>query len=211
MYDAIKKGNHMNFRNYLTESSLSRLRKHMLEHDSGTITAFRSAEDCGRGKELTKKENKARNKVLLANLRKEGYGITKVKGSYIENYGSADAQEVGEEVFFVVDINDKGNLRQKLMQLGEKFEQDSILFIPAGAEEGQLIGTNDCPDSYPGYRRVEKLSNPVFGKQGEFMTKVRGRPFILESEISDVLPLLSNMGKWGNAILADKDWRELVE
>jgi len=201
----------MRFKNHLNESGLSRLREHMLKHDSGTITAFRSAEDCGEGESLSKKNNKARNKVLLANLRKEGYGITKVKGSYIENYGSEDAQEVGEEVFFVVDINDKGNLRQKLMELGEKFEQDSILYIPAGAKEGQLIGTNNCPDGYPGYHRVENLSNPVFGKSGEFMTKVRGRPFILESVINNVPPLNSNMSKWGNSILADKDWREIIE
>lgn len=201
----------MKFKNFLNESSLSRLRQHMLEHDSGTITAFRSAEDCGRGEKITKKQNRARNKVLLANLRKEGYSITKVKGSYIENYGTKNAEEIGEEVFFVVDINDKGNLKSKLVELGEEFEQDSVMFIPKGGKEGMLIGTNDCPDGYPGYRKVKKLKNPVFGEEGEFMTKIRGRPFVLNPKIEEVLPLNSNMSKYGNSILAREHWKQLAE
>jgi hypothetical protein len=201
----------MKFKNYLHESSLSRLRQHMLEHDTGTITAFRDAEDCGNGPNITKKQNKARNKILLANLRKEGYSVTKVKGSYIENYGTNDAKEVGEEVFFVVDIKDKGNLKNKLMKLGEEFEQDSIMFISKGADMGMLIGTNHCPNGYPGYHKVEKLKNPIFGQSGEFMTRVNGRPFVLKNISEEVEPLSSNMGRWGNSILANKDWKLLSE
>lgn len=201
----------MKFNEWINESSLSRLRSHMLEHDSGTITVFRSAEDCGRGEKITKKQNKARNKILLANLRKEGYSITKVKGASIENYGTEDAREVGEEVFFVVDINDKGNLKKKLMQLGEEFEQDSILFIPKGAEKGMLIGTNHCPNGYPGYHKIETLKHPIFGKSGEFMTRVNGRPFVLDNITEEVLNLNTNNAKWGNSILANKDWKKLAE
>ena len=32
------------------------------------------------------------------------YSVTKVKGAYIENYGTPKANEVGESVFFVIDI-----------------------------------------------------------------------------------------------------------
>lgn len=193
----------------LSETSLSRVREHMLNHDAGVITAFRDALDCGEGEKLSRKDNKARNKVLLANLRKEGYSVTKAKGSFIENYGTKDAKEVGENVFIVVDINDKGNLKKKLMELGEKFEQDSILFIPQGGEEGYLIGTNKCPDTYPGYHQVEKLNRPLFGKEGEFLTRVKGRPFVLENIGEKVPSLGNNLGKWGNSILANKDWRDV--
>ena len=199
----------MKFNEYLNESSLSRLRKHMIEHNTGTITAFRSAEDCGMGEKVTKNQNRARNKILLAGIRKNGYFVTKAKGSFIENYGSANEIEVGEEVYFANDLNDKGNLKNKLMELGEKFNQDSILFIPKGGEKGMLIGTNHCPDGYPGYHKVVKLMNPVFGKKGEFMTKMHNRPFVLKQITEEVAPPSTNMGRWGVSILADSNWREI--
>ena len=100
------------FKEYLQESSLSRLWKHSQEHDYGTITAFRYAPDCGEGTPYTKKENLQRNKSLLAKLRSKGYGVTSIKGSYIENYGKPTAREVGENSFFVADIQDKGKLKR---------------------------------------------------------------------------------------------------
>ena len=187
----------MKFGKYINESSLSRLRKHMLEHDTGTITVFRSAEDCGMGKKINIKQNRARNKILLATLRKNGFYITKVKGCFIENYGSDNEIEVGEEVYFANDLDDKGNLKIKLIELGEKFDQDSILFIPKGANDGMLIGTNHCPDGFPGYHKIVKLMYPVFGKKGELMTKIRNRPFVLKQIMEEIAPPATNMGKWG--------------
>ena len=133
----------MRLNNYINESSLSRLRQHMLEHDTGTITAFRDAEDCGNGPNITKKQNKARNKILLANLRKEGYSVTKVKGGYIENYGTKDAKEVGEEVFFVVDINDKGNLKNKLMREIKMIQKEwdiPFIYVTHSIKESRFLG-----------------------------------------------------------------------
>ena len=193
------------------ESNLTRLRKSMLEHDTGTITAFRSAEDCGKGPIITKKQNRARNMILLADIRKNKYVITKVKGRYIENYGSDNEIEVGEEVYFVNDLNDKGGLKKKLIELGEKFNQDSIMFIPKGATKGMLIGTNHCPNGHPGYHKIANLDHPIFGKKGEFMTKIRNRPFTLKQIKEEIMPPVTNMGRWGISILADKDWRTLAE
>ena len=79
----------------MNESSLSRIYAHTRKHDFGTITAFRSARDCGNGEKYTKAENLKRNKSLLAKLRAKGYGVNKIKGSYIENYVSKNAKEVG--------------------------------------------------------------------------------------------------------------------
>jgi hypothetical protein len=81
----------------------------------------------------------------------KGFACTKVRDVYIENYLSVDTKEVGEDVFFVVDIKDKGNLWKDLRILGEEYEQDSILYIPKGAKVGKLTGTNQCPNGYPGY------------------------------------------------------------
>lgn len=181
----------------LNEASLSRTRKHMINHDSGVITAFRD--------EYNKGENKSRNKVLLAKLMMQ-YSVTKAKGSYIENYKTSDAVEVGENVFIVVDINDKGNLEKTLMNLGEFFEQDSILFVPKGAEKGILIGTMDV--EYPGYHKRLLLKHPIFGKEGEFFTRVNGRPFVLEQTLTEMVYPGSGMGKWAMSILSKKDWRD---
>jgi hypothetical protein len=164
----------------LFESSLSRVWKHTQEHDSGTISAFRSAKDCNQGEPFSKKENKDRNAKLKAKLLSKGYGVTPIKGTYIENYGSKNEKEVKEDSFLVVDLKDTGKLEQDLRKLGEEFEQDSITFQEKGGEY-YLIGTNKCPEGYPGYGKKEKLGKPMFGKSGEFHSKINGRPFVFES------------------------------
>ena len=166
--------------NSINESSLSRVWQQTQEHDSGTITAYRSARDCGEGKPYTKQENKKRNEILRSKLLNLGYGITKIKGTYIENYGSDNEIHVKEESYLVIDIKNSKKLKRDLMRLGEEFEQDSITYSkPSG--EYYLIGTNKCPNGYPGYHREEKLGKSMFGKSGEFYSRVNGRPFVFES------------------------------
>lgn len=181
----------------------------MMEHDTGFITAFRGARDCGQGEEYTKRENLQRNTSLKSKLQRMRLGVTVVKGSYIENYGSKDAKEVGEQSFFVVDLGDGGKLEKILRDLGEEFEQDSILYIPKGAETGILIGTNRCPNGYPGYGKKIKMKNPVFGQSGEFMTRVNGRPFILKEDVQELSAPQGMMGKWGCKVISEKHWSEI--
>ena len=196
----------MKFKEYLNESGLSRVWKHMQEHDSGTITAFRYARDCRRGEKYTKGENKARNKVLLAILLKHKFSVTKAKGVYIENYKKPDAIEVGENVFIVVDINDTGKLKKVLLELGEKFDQDSVLFIPKGGNKGILTGTNKCENGYPGYGVIKILKHPIFGEDGEMYTKVNGRPFILKEGAVLIPPPGNNNGKWAMNMVINGGW-----
>jgi len=165
------------FSQYLNESSLSRLYQWSSKYDFGIITAFRYAPDCGSGEPYTKQENLQRNSSLLAKLRASGYSVTSIKGSYIENYGSKNAREVGENSFFVADIQNHGTLNQDLQRLGGEFEQDSIIFGEAGGS-GVLIGTNNCPEGYPGFGVKVPQGGAIFGKDGEFMSRVNGRPFV---------------------------------
>jgi len=164
----------------LKESSLSRIWRQVSEHDSGTITAFRYATDCNNGSILTKSDNKKRNSYLKSQLLMKGYGITEIDGIYIENYGTSEAKKVREESFIVIDIKDKGTLREDLIKLGNQYEQDSITYSkPSG--EYYLISTNTCENSYPGRGKIGvqlKLGKPFFGKDGEFHSKVNGRPFV---------------------------------
>lgn len=114
----------------ICEKSLSRTYTHMQEHDTGLITAYRS--------EFSKQENQQRNRNLLARLQSKRYGIIDGKGSCIENYGTKDAIEV-EEYIYVVDLVDYGALKADLTELGEMFDQDSVLFVPQGGKVGYFI------------------------------------------------------------------------
>jgi len=167
----------------LLESSLSRIWKQTQEHDSGTISAFRSARDCNKGEEFSKKENLKNSKILKSKLLKNGYGVTKIDGTYIENYNTPNAVEVKEESYIVIDLKDSGNLKADLIKLGQEFEQDSITFQKADGSY-LLISSNKCSDGYPGEGKVGvevKLGKPIFGKDGEFHSKINGRPFVFES------------------------------
>lgn len=167
----------MKVKDILNESGLSRVYQHTRKHDYGTITAFRYAPDCGTGEPYTLEQNQKRNSSLLSKLRAAGYGVTAISGSYIENYGSPEAREVSENSFLVVDLQDRGTLKRDLLRLGEEFEQDSIIFGEAGGA-GVLIGTNHCPGGYPGYHNEIPQGGALFGKSGEFMSRVSGRPFV---------------------------------
>lgn len=199
-----------NFKEVLNESSLSRVYQHTQEHDFGTITAFRYARDCGKGEVYTKSENLQRNKSLLSKLQAKGYGVTAIKGSYIENYGSSNQKEVGENSFLVVDLKDKGSLRKDLLALGEEFEQDSIIFGKAG-KAGVLIGTNKCPEGYPGYHKEAVQGGAVFGKDGQFLSRVRGRPFVFKEGVEVVVyPVAKYPTEFrGPVALSEKHWSEL--
>ncbi len=201
----------------LNESGLARLSKHMEEHDCGTITAFRSKEGCAgpEDKPYSRADNQKRNRQLYANLQMMGYGVTAVHGAYIENYGTSNAKEVRENVYFVVDLKDKGKLRQDLENLGNKYQQDSILFIPKGGEGSILIGTNDCKDSYPGLGKEIKFKDRKMGQGGEFMTKISGRPFMFENNLLETVvednyfQHANVMGKWATKAIATGDWKDI--
>lgn len=166
----------------INESSLSRIYRHTKEHDSGTISAFRSRRDCDRGESYTQRENNQRSYVLKNKLLSLGYGVTKTSVVFIENYGTPEATEIEEISYLVVDINDKGTLKEDLIELGRYFDQDSITFSNA-SDEYYLISTNTCPNGYPGKGTIgveKRIGVPVFGKSGETYSKINGRPFVFE-------------------------------
>ena len=171
------------YKEFLSESSLSKVQKAWSEHDTGTITAFRFAKDCGEGDKYTTKSNKDRNLVLKFKILSKGFGVTKVKGSWLEN---GDV-EVGEESFFVVDLKDSGKLKQTLQEFGYEFEQDAITYADKQSDY-YAIGTNKCPGAFPGYKKEVKLGKPTFGKVGvDGFSRVNGRAFVFESTTFDVI------------------------
>jgi len=163
----------------VNESGLSRVWGYVSKYDSGTISAYRNARDCGKGDKYTRAENKKRNNILWGKLLKLGYSVTGILGTSIENFKSNNEIEVKERSFIVIDIDDKGNLEKDLKKLGNEFEQDSITYSKPN-EDYYLIGTNKCGKAYPGFNKKVKLGKPFFGKKGIIYSKVNGRPFVFE-------------------------------
>ena len=120
----------------------------------------------------------ARNKNLKAVLLKMGYGVTRVDGSYIENFKDVDnRKEVSEESFFVVNLKDDPDFNNNINKLGQMFCQDSVLLIPQGGDAAFLLGTNE---TWPGLGEKEDVGRFEGGKEAEFMSRVKGRPFVFK-------------------------------
>jgi len=165
-------------------SGLSRTLQHIEEHGCALITAFRNdpadMSKCRPGsapkkESKTKQTNKRRNRDLKAMLLGLDYGITKVDGSFVENFEQPDAVEVKESSLFVVNLFDDPGFHDEMARLSEKFCQDSVLIIPQGGKDAYLMGTNNS--DYPGHGEKEVVGNLKMGEEAEFMTRVKGRPY----------------------------------
>lgn len=197
------------YKQILNESSLSRLWKHNEEHDAAALTAFRKGADCGEGEPYTKKENKQRNKSLLAKLKAKGYGVTKLHGSYPE--GGKTAKEIS---YFVVNLSDDADFEKEILKLGKGFDQDSILYIPKGAIKGEskayLIGTNSCKNNWLGMGKKEVFNKGRMGYDSPIYTsRVNGRPFLFEEIGEEVISPASGMGIWAMHLVAEKQWKDI--
>jgi len=176
----------------MNESSLSRVWKHNEEHDCAALTAFRKYTNCGfdtngnpctnkQPVKITNKENQKRNLGLASDIKQLGYNITKIIGTYPE--GGTTAKEVS---YFVVDVKDSGALERDIKKLGQKYDQDSVLFIPKGAIQNKtkayLIGTNKCCNNWLGFGQKEVFNKGKIGYSSPiYTTKINGRPFIFEN------------------------------
>lgn len=110
------------------ESSLSRVQKWRTEHDTAAMATARF----NKPKEQAKKEKYELQDWLRAN----GYAYTKFDGYYQEQ---EMPQASREDSLLIVDINDKGNLKQLIQKLGAKYGQESVLFRPKGADSKSIL------------------------------------------------------------------------
>ena len=189
-----------NWRYFLAESGLSRLYQHMRDHDSAIISAFRN--------EYPKKENYERSRELKAQLLSSGYGVTKVDGSYVENFETPEAIEVSELSYFV--SNRKGNQEfvNDIAKLGEQYEQDSVLIIPEGGKDAYLLGTR-ADNDFPPMGQQITVGNVKMGDEAEFMSRVKGCPFVFADEpVLEVYDDLSRNTKWAVKKLAEQAKRK---
>ena len=100
------------WRQFINESGLSRVRKHIMNHDCAILTAFRGdlmdMGNCTDNAEMPEEgeKNMNRNRDLKATLLGSGYGVTKVDGSYVEDFDTPKAMEVKENSLFCVNLKD---------------------------------------------------------------------------------------------------------
>lgn len=99
-------------KNRLVESSLSSIHKYLDNPDAsfGIISAFRG--------NLSKDENLARHKNLIATVRNNGLGYIQMAGGFVE-----DGKEVVEYSLFVPKIS-----MELLFDLGNKYDQFSVIY-----------------------------------------------------------------------------------
>ena len=180
---------------FLTESGLSRLYQHMVEHDSAILSAFRN--------EYSNEDNYERSRELKAQLLSLGYGVTKVDGSYIENFETPEAIEVSEQSLFISNRNDTTDFKNEIARLGEEYEQDSVLVIPAGGKDAYLFGTREGND-FPPYGQLITVGNLKMGEEAEIMSRVKGRPFIFDEPTVETYENLSKNSRWAVKKLVER-------
>lgn len=190
--------------NQVSESSLSRVYEHVQKYDCAIITAFRNelinctmGENSGRNLNIF--QNKERNKGLKAALLMSRYGITKVKGSYLENYMEENQIEVSEDSYFVVNINNDPGFEETIVSLGKLYCQDSVAILKKGGDNNYLVGTNDA--DFPGLNNIIPIGKIKMGDEGMFMTKVGNRPFVMESFDNSQINTKRLIIKYGKPVL----------
>ena len=212
----------------INEAGLAKIRQDMSDYDTAFITAFRGdindksmcvytpppKEELSERNKMGKRgeSNKRNNKELSAFLLSQGYGIKNIQGSYIENFGSADPNKIPREVkensFFVTNLNDDPEFFEEIINLGKRYCQDSVILVPKG-EEGYLYGTNK---TYPGLDQKETLGKFIGGETGEFMSRIKKRPFVMkEDEDTKTYEDLTGKQRQAAKIMSQRVDREINE
>ena len=173
----------MKIKDILNESSLSRIYSHVKNHSVGAITAFRD--------EFSKETNLQRNRKLGSYLASRGYNVTVIDGGYIENPGTPEEKEVTEKTFFVVNPvegDDDGKLERDLIDLGQLYDQDSILTYRHG-DKPTYVGTTRREGADPAFGQRYALNSTEWGNpSGPYFSSVRGRKFAYKESVELAKP-----------------------
>jgi hypothetical protein len=221
---------HDSWKGFLNESSLSRIHQHTQEHETAIITAYRNNPsddpnnyclpdgvlDSEQYEGSVNRINIRRNRELHAELlnfnrlsdveggEHKDYGVTKIIGTYVENYGDPEREvEVKEVSFLVTNLKDSNYFKQDIIELGKAYCQDSIAFIPKGGKGAYLVGTNNS--DFPGYGEEVTVGDFRPGQEAEFMSRIRNRPFTLgEVKNMETYKDLSINAKWAVAKITER-------
>ena len=155
----------------INQPELSSLSGAMLKCDVGVITAFVEINSSA--------ENNEKMRQLQAFLLNIKYNVTRVLGSYVQDF-SGDSNKSLIEYFFVADQMHAGRLKDDLIAAGTFFGQDSIVFKAVG-NSAKLYGTLASADCVPGHGAVLDLGVAEDVVDAELFSKITGRAFSFES------------------------------
>lgn len=189
----------------LNESSINRMLQWLIDCDYAFITAFRNElkdvrdeeltylgpdNDWQLGKKFSHVENMQKNKDLLANLLLYGYGVAKIKGAYPEGM----ANENSEESYLVVNRDNNDDFLDRILNLGEFYNQDSVYYKAKGDTRGSLIGTNNC--EFPGYHQKCEESQLSTNTALSYMSSVGNQAFCYCRKDMGISNMMEAVGFW---------------
>lgn len=162
-------------------SSLSRILDHIQNRNIGIVSASRGI--------YPETENNQRSSNLERDIRSAGFGFVKMKGHYIEGFGTETPSEPAKEsVFFVIGEkgDDNGKLKGVLKNLGNKYDQETVLFKKFDDPNAVLLGTTSKNEKgepvWPGLGEEVNVGTFHPEKIGTFYTRMKsGRKFVFES------------------------------
>jgi hypothetical protein len=163
----------MEFKNFITEASLSRILSHS-QNGFAILTSDRGMR--------TPKENNLVRKKLEQTLQSMGKGFIRVKGGFIEDKGTEEERSVYEKSFFLPNISleeakqlakiaNKLEEAKQLAKIANKFEQEAILY-----GDGQNVFL-----LYPNGQMKKMGDHLSMANIGDYFTQWRGRKFTFEN------------------------------
>lgn len=154
----------------ITETSLNRIISHRANYDTGAISGYRN--------NISHKQGNRNNKIIIKELRDSGYQVTMVTGFWQEQ--GDDAPSI-ERSIFAFDKDGIGGLKEKLIELGQRFNQESILFRPAnsGAHLVRTSGNNVGKETAPAKKTHYGIKN------GPAWTNVKHKSFVDIIDVPD--------------------------
>ena len=155
------------FKEFLEESSLSRIKSKSDKGGMATMSASRAGKSA--------KENRARAKQLDKDIRVRGLGgATKVTGSYVEKGDDGKEKKVKERSHVVTSGKmGKRKFKKTVKALGKKYGQDSVL--TQTKKTGTLSATRKG-----GLGKAKRMSLGKFkagGKNPEGQSQIKGKTF----------------------------------
>ena len=112
-------------------------------------------------KQLSSKENKARNKQLSKDLRERGYGFYQIKGKY----GNIEKPYVVPNVTL-----------GHITELGQKYRQESVIFVQK-APDGMVARLVYTGSNEPSIAR--RVILPLASDTEDFYSIYKGRKFVI--------------------------------
>ena len=182
---------------------ISAFRNELKDVKNGNATYFGPNGDWEEGKKFSHEENREKNRNMVAELLILGYGVAKRKGVYPEGMTG----ESSEESYLVVNRNNDEDFLENLMRIAEYYNQDSIYYKEAGAEEGHLIGTNGC--GWPEYHESGDGSKLKVGTASNYMSRLGNHAFSFVGPDSEkTADRKAAMDSIENSKGTDDEWRQ---